>query len=69
MVFRKAKMIARVKRGGKEHLINDEVNKIMDILDGKEVVKNDFKALVHGVEEYFIQVDGQYYPIYKEDCE
>lgn len=69
MVFRKAKMIARLKQEGKEHLIDDEINEIMDLLDGKEVTKNDFKALVHGEEEYFIRVDYEYYPVCKQDCE
>lgn len=69
MKFSKAKMIARLNEEGRGHLIDDEITEIMDKLDGKEAIKNDFKALVHDKEEYFIRVDDKCYPVNKEDCE
>ena len=69
MKFSKAKMIARIENEGRAHLIDEESKQIMDKLDGKEAVKNDFKALIYGVEEYFINLDGECYPVNKLDCE
>lgn len=69
MVFRKSKMIARLEKEGKAHLIDEESKQIMDKLDGKEAIKNDFKALIYDVEEYYVHtVDGDY-PVNKLDCE
>lgn len=69
MKFSKAKMIARLEKEGRAHLIDEEAQKIMDELDGKEAIKNDFKALIHGVEEYFVRVGDDSYPVNKLDCE
>ena len=69
MKFSKAKMIARLEQEGRAHLIDDESIKIMDELDGKEAVKNDFKALIYGVEEYYVHTENGNYPVNKLDCE
>ena len=69
MVFSKAKMIARLEKEGKAHLIDKEITQIMDQIDGKEAIKNDFKALIHGEEEYFVKINDEYYPVNKLDCE
>lgn len=69
MVFRKAKMLARLEREGRAHLANGAMLEIMDKLDGKPAVKNDFKALVHDVEEYMVNLNGEYYAVNKLDCE
>lgn len=46
-VFIKQKMLDRVEREGMSHLVDEECVRIMDMLDGKEAVKNDFKALIY----------------------
>ena len=69
MVFKKAKMLARLESEGRSHLVNGGALEIMDRLDGKKATKNDFKALVHGEEEYFVTVNGTHYPVNKLDCE
>lgn len=40
-IFSKQKMLDRLKEEGREHLVDDEAMKIMDMLDGKESHKND----------------------------
>ena len=70
MVFKKAKMLARVEKEGLLHLVDDEAITIMDKLDGREAKKNDFKALVYDQEEYYVTTeDGENYPVNKLDCE
>lgn len=66
-VFSKQKMLDRVEREGMSHLVDEECIRIMDMLDGKEAVKNDFKALVFDQLEYFIRVDGENYPVHPDD--
>ena len=69
MIFKKDKMIARLTEEGLAHFIDDEIMEIMNNLDGKEAVKNDFKALVHDVEEYMVRFNDEWYPVNKLDCE
>lgn len=69
MVFRKCKMLARLESEGRSHLVDEECQKIMDALDGKEVFKNNFKALIYGEEEYLVNVNGKNYPVNKLDCD
>lgn len=69
MKFSKAKMLARLEKEGLSDLLNDEWIKIMDNIDGKEVVKNDFRAVVYGVEEYYVVHKGRYHTVNKLDCE
>lgn len=69
MKFSKTKMMARIEKEGLMHLLDDECKKLMDDLDGKEAVKNDFKALVYGQEEYMVRLNDRWYPVNKLDCE
>lgn len=67
-VFSKAKMIERVQREGRAHMLDRQTLKIMDMLDGKEVRKNDFKSLIYDELEYFVTHNGESYPINPHDC-
>lgn len=67
-IFSKQKMLNRLEKEGRDYLIDEESKKIMDALDGKEAVKNDFKALVHGQLEYLVKHEGRYYPVNPNDC-
>lgn len=70
MVFKKAKMLARIEKAGLLGMVDDEAISIMDKLDGREVKKNDFKALVYDQEEYYVTAeDGTNYPVNINDCE
>ena len=69
MKFSKAKMIERLHKEGRADQIDSEIMNIMNKLDGEEAIKNDFKALVHDEEEYFVRVGGVSYPVNKLDCE
>lgn len=70
MVFRKAKMLERLEREGRTDNIDEHSKVIMDMLDGKEAEKNHFKALVEGIEVYYVTADnGINYPVNKLDCE
>ena len=66
-VFSKERMLARIEREGLSHLVDEECAKIMDMLDGKEARKNDFKALVFDQLEYFVSVNGENYPVHPDD--
>lgn len=67
-VFSKQKMLDRIEQEGRSHLIDEESLRIMDALDGKEAVKNDFKALIYDELEYYVRHDGQNYPVNPNDC-
>lgn len=67
-VFSMQKMRERLEREGRSHLIDEESAKIMLMLDGREAVKNDFKALVYDELEYFVRHNGKSYPVNPEDC-
>lgn len=67
-VFSKQKMIDRLTQEGLSDRIDDSILEIMNMLDGKEVSKNDFKALVLDELEYFIEHEGRCYPINPNDC-
>lgn len=62
-------MIDRITQEGRLHMVDQQILDIMDKLEGKEVAKNDFKALIYDEEEYFVRVDGVNYPVNKLDCE
>ena len=68
MVFSKQKMMERLEKEGRAHLVDEESAEIMDMLDGKEARKNDFKALVHGELEYYVHVNGENYAVNPNDC-
>ena len=67
-IFSKKKMMDRLETEGRAHLVDAESAKIMDMLDGKEAVKNDFKALVYDELEYLVRHDGKNYPVNPDDC-
>lgn len=67
-VFSKQKMLDRLEKEGRSHMIDEESMEIMNMLDGKEAVKNDFKALVFGQLEYFVRHEGENYPVNPNDC-
>lgn len=67
-VFSKQKMMDRLEREGRAHLVDEESAKIMDMLDGKEAVKNDFKALIYDELGYFVRHEGENYPVNPDDC-
>ena len=69
MIFSANKMKTRLIAEGKEAMITDEILSIMNKLDGKEVEKNRFKALVHDEIEYGTTVNGEYYTVNINDCE
>ena len=66
--FSKQKMMERLKREGRAHLVDEESAEIMNMLDGEEAVKNDFKALVYGELEYFVRYQDRNYPVNPDDC-
>lgn len=67
-VFSKQKMLERLEREGRSHQVDKKSLEIMDALDGKEAVKNDFKALIYDELEYFVRHNGQNYPVNPNDC-
>ena len=69
MTFSKAKMLARLEKEGRLNQVTDNIAKIMGQLDGKEAVKNNFKALVYDENEYMIKLEGEWYSVNELDCE
>ena len=67
-VFSKQKMMERLEKEGRVHLVDEESAKIMDMLDGKEAKKNDFKALIYDELEYYVVHEGESYPVNANDC-
>ena len=61
LVFSKQKMLERLEREGRLDEIDDSSRMLMDKIDGLQVIKNDFKALVFDVIEY-----GVIHPYTKE---
>lgn len=69
MKFIAEKMRKRLISEGNEHLISPEVEEILKKIDGKEAVKNRWKALVEDEIVYEVEADGEYYPVLIVDCE
>ena len=70
LVFRKELMLKRLEKENLLDKVDDEVMKLMNELDGKEVHKNDWKALVFDELEYIARdSEGTTYPINKYDVE
>lgn len=67
-VFSKERMLSRLEKEGRLHLVDNKSAKIMDMIDGKEAHKNDFKALIYDKLEYFVRVDDENYPVNPDDC-
>lgn len=70
LVFRKELMLKRLEKENLLDKVDDEVMKLMNELDGKEVHKNDWKALIFDELEYIARdSEGTTYPINKNDVE
>lgn len=70
LIFRKKLMLERLKRENLLNLIDEKIINIMDQLDGKEVKKDDWDALLYDKITYFARTDaGEAYPINIEDVE
>ena len=70
LVFRKELMLKRLEKENLLDKVDDEISNLMNKLDGKEVYKNDWKALLYGELEYIARDDeGTTYPINKNDVE
>ena len=67
-VFSKQRMLDRLEKEGRLHLIDEKSAHIMDMLDGKEAIKNDFKALIYDELEYFVRYNGENYSVNPNDC-
>ena len=67
-VFSKQKMLERVEQEGLSHLLDQASLDLMDALDGKEALKNDFKALVYDQLEYFVRHGDRNIPVNPKDC-
>lgn len=69
-VFRKEKMLARVKAEGLEGMLDDETMAIMNGLDGKEVFPNLWRQTVYGEEDaHYCVLNGEQLPVNIHDCE
>lgn len=67
-VFSKQRMLDRLEKEGRSHLVDEQSIEIMNMLDGQEAHKNDFKALIYDELEYFVRVAGENYPVNPNDC-
>lgn len=67
-VFSKQRMLDRLEKEGRSHLVDEQSIEIMNMLDGQEAHKNDFKALIYDELEYFVRVEGKNYPVNPNDC-
>ena len=70
MRFSKAKMIARIKKEGREDMIDNEVTAIMDNLDGQTAEASCWRRVVHGEPGLWVvgkDGNGQY--VNEADCE
>ena len=54
-VFKKEKMLQRLVAENKMNMVDDQCREIMEKIDGLEVHKNDFKALVHDKLEFYVR--------------
>lgn len=70
MVFKKEKMMERIKREGRLDMVNSGVIAIMENLDGQEAQTNSWRRYVYG--EPILAVkgkDGNWYTVNESDCE
>lgn len=68
MKFSAKKMRERLIREGNEQML-PQIEDILEKIDGKEAVKNRWKALVEDEVVYEVEADGKYYPVLIVDCE
>ena len=71
MVFKKEKMIARIKAEGREEALeHPDVKRILEDLDGCEVEKNCWRRVVHGEPVYWVVGrNGTQEYVNEADCE
>lgn len=67
-VFSKQKMLDRLEKEGRSHMVSEQSIRVMNMLDGQEARKSDFKALIHDELAYFVRVNGNNYPVSLNDC-
>ena len=67
-VFSKQKMLDRLEKEGRSHMVSEQSIRVMNMLDGQEARKSDFKALIHDELAYFVRVGGKNYPVSLNDC-
>ena len=69
MVFSKEKMVERLIKAGLISQINEEIEAIMDNLDGQEVGSNSWNRQVMGDPVYTCTgKDGKNYDVNEDDC-
>lgn len=70
MVFKKEKMLDRIKREGRLDMVDDNVLSIMDNLDGQEAHTNSWRRQVYGEPVLIVKgKDGTYCDVNELDCE
>ena len=70
MKFSKDKMIARIKKEGREDMIDGEVMAIMDNLDGQTAEASNWRRVVHGEPVmWVVGKDGHGTYVNEDDCE
>lgn len=70
LVFSKEKMLQRLEKEGRLAEVDNESREIMDKIDGLEVHKNHFKALVYDeLEGYVIHSELGQVPVNYKDTE
>lgn len=70
-IFRKRKMLARLKEEARMAQVDPESAAIMDALDGREVKRNLWRETVHGEANSWFCTDanGNQYPVSIADCD
>ena len=70
MVFRKERMLQRVKAAGLSHLVGAKEIAIMDNLDGQPVSTAAWNRQVNDQPVFScLGKDGKYYDVHEDDCE
>ena len=49
-------------------MVSEQSIRVMNMLDGQEARKNDFKDLIHDELAYFVRVNSINYPVSLNDC-
>jgi len=69
MIFSKAKMIARVTAEGRAYMINEDVERLMDLCDGQPVSPACWNRVVNDYPVYScLGKDGKYHDVNEHDC-
>lgn len=67
-IFSKQKMMDRLQREGRLDEIDEQSKEIMNALDGKEAVRNDFRYFAYDELEYVVRHEDKWYPVNPDDC-